>query len=81
MTTSQSMATGPSATVAKRLHDARIAQSKSIDVLSEATGIARETLRRKVDKGAGDITMGELRALTKALGLDAAELVREAVAA
>ena len=52
----------------------------SIEALSDATGIARETLRRKIGKGVGDITMGEIDVLTRALNLDASELMREAVA-
>jgi DNA-binding phage protein len=72
--------TGPSAPIAKRLYDARVAQDKSLATLAESTGIPRETLRRKVDKGVGELTMREASTLARELGLDLGELMREAVA-
>ena len=70
----------PRAILAKRLDDARIARGVTWEALANATGRSRETLRRKVGKGVGELRMGEIVVLTHALGLDAGGLLREAVA-
>lgn len=74
------MATPSSQLIAEKVDRARKLDEVPVLRLADATGIPRTTLKRML-KGQSDFSVSHLIAVTAYLGIDCAELVREAVAA
>lgn len=73
------MGNGASALAAQKIREALNARGESLVWLADQAGKARETTRRKVGQGEGELTMSEITAYCRALDLDPGVLAYDAL--